>query len=139
MKPKITRPLLVGAALALASCDRSDDDALSGGPCLDDVNLRAYVDAGPTATGARVFGETSAPPGVTVRAVHIAGKLVPPSDFNYRGFQFDVPQDLLEAAAVDGVAALSVVAYTSAGCEELAEDERPRVMIDRGDGGAGGT
>jgi hypothetical protein len=139
MNQGIMRRLLIGAAVALMSCEPSGDEGLPSGPCVEDVNLRAYVDQAPTSTGAWVFGETSAPAGVTVRAVHVAGKLVPLSDFNYRGFQFHVPQQLLEAAAVDGLATLSVVAYTSTGCDDLQEGERPQVRVGGGEAGAAGT
>ncbi|HKO92116.1 MAG TPA: hypothetical protein VJU61_13225 [Polyangiaceae bacterium] len=114
-------------ALLLASCD--DEEAALDAACTDHLQLTADANPAATSSGVRVFGAVSAPPGVTVRAVYVAGTKVPRTDFNYRGFQVDLPQALLEAIAENGVATLGVTAFTSLGCDELPEEERPRVEV----------
>lgn len=131
---------LMAVLVFVPSCqDEADDEKLSSGPCTEDVGLVAYADRIKTASGVRVFGESAAPAGVTVRAIHVAGEPVPKTAFNYRGWQVDLSQEMLEAVAVDDVAVLSVVAYVNDGCQTLETEKQPRVqVIHTGTGIAGG-
>lgn len=138
MNTRRTLVLALGAAL-LAGCQSEAGAPPPEGPCTESLELRAYAKRAATASGVRIFGETRAQAGVTVRAVSVAGQDVPLSSFNYRGWQVDLSQDLLEALAVDGVATISVTAYTNQGCAELPENARPQVSVSRSDDSNGGA
>ena len=131
---------LVAVLAFVPACqEEEDDETLWDGACTEDVQLVAYADRTKTASGVRVFGESAAPVGVTVRAIHVAGEPVPKTAFNFRGWQVDLSQELLEAVAVDDLAVLSVVAYVNEGCQALEPEKQPRVqVIHTGTGIAGG-
>lgn len=122
---------------SIVACHGTDENpSLPSGPCTEDVALAAFADSTDTSSGVRVFGASSAPAGVTVRAVHVAGEPVPLSAFNYRGWQVDLSQSLLQALAVDGIASLSVIAFTNTGCEALSETSEPKVRVVQTDASA---
>ena len=55
-----------------------------------------------------------------MRAIYVAGVPVQPSDFNFRSWSVTIGGDRLAALAQAQRAALTVIAFTSAGCAELA-------------------
>lgn len=131
---------LAPALLLCCGCQSEPSAPPPGGPCTESLDLRAYAEDTATSSGVRIFGEARAEAGTTVRAVLVAGQEAPLSVFNYRGFQVDLSQDVLEAVAENGVASISVIAHTSTGCAELPEADQPKVKVssDPAAGGAGG-
>lgn len=139
MKASQLRALAPGLLLC-CGCQSEPSAPPPEGPCAESLDLRAYAEDTATSSGVRVFGEIRAEAGTTVRVVLVAGQEVPLSAFNYRGFQVDLSQDVLEAVAENGVASISVIAYTSTGCAELPKAEQPKVKVssEPAAGGAGG-
>ena len=97
--------------------------------CNFDVGLAAMSNPSPESGPFRFYGTTNAPNDVTVRAIYIGSTKAKKDEFNYRAWTADVDMAQLKALAVDGVASVPVVAFTSAGCQSLAEDEMPRITL----------
>lgn len=130
------KPLtLQAAAVCALSVGCSTDPEVTSGSCEPTTDLVADVTSETTSSGVRVYGEANVPDGVAVRAVFVSGQAATKSHFNFRGWQAEISADQLRALATDGVALLSVVAYTSAGCKEVPEAERPRVNVNVADAG----
>jgi hypothetical protein len=116
---------LAGGALLLAfasGCPTTTTTELpDASSCSARVTLNAW--AGPAVDapgGVTVYGSATAPNGVTVRAVVVAGIRVKQGadDFNFQSWKVDVPADRLQVFTRDGEATLPVVAFTSDGCAE---------------------
>lgn len=88
--------------------------------CTAPVTLQAWAAGRTDSSGAVVvFGTAVAPDGVTIRSIYVAGAAVQETDFNFRSWTLAVTADRVNAIARNGRAAISVIAYTSAGCTQL--------------------
>lgn len=123
--------LVVASLLFFSACESeiSTVNDAEGTSCEADIDVTAHASDAVTSSGTTVFGEVNAAPEVTVRAIYVAGIGVTRGEFNYRGWQVDVPQPRLEALSENGIARLPVVAYTSIGCASLAEAMQPLVKV----------
>lgn len=132
---------LAASALLWAApgCSQSSNDStpdaasgVIGCPVSPDVALTASANPvldGPTL---KVFGTASTGPGVTVRAIFVAGVDVPLTNFNFRGWSVDLNADLVTSLAHGAIAQIPVVAYTSDGCATLPSPLVVRVAVDGG-------
>ncbi len=99
------------------------------GQCNVNVGLSATTQSHPESGPFHFYGTTTAPESITVRAIYVGSSPVTRSEFNYRSWTVALDLDELKALAVDGVASVPVVAFTSEGCQALSEEERPHVNI----------
>ncbi len=136
---RLRQAMLAGVMFVLAACESPNINPPTVLPeastCSAPVAVQAWAAPSVSSSGSvTVFGTTTAPDGVTVRAVYVGGMPVTETDFNFRSWQVVIGADRLAALAHDGSAALAVVALTSDGCAELATPVLVRVGST--DGGA---